>query len=90
MPVTITFTSALHRHVSAPTLTLDAGTVREALAAAFAASPDLRRYVLDDQGGIRKHIDVFIGPRRLQDRLAQSDVIPPGSTVFVLQALSGG
>jgi hypothetical protein len=33
---------------------------------------------------------VFIGEKRVRDRIRLSDPVPEGGTVYVLQALSGG
>ena len=48
---TVVFTRALERFLEAPCATVEGATLREALAAVFAARPALRGYVLDDQGG---------------------------------------
>jgi hypothetical protein len=66
------------------------GTVREVLQNAFAATPVLRGYILDDQGAVRKHVTIFLDGEPLTDRKAQSDPVQSGSEIFLLQALSGG
>ncbi len=89
--VTVTFTSHLQRHVSMPRHELaQASTLREALAQVFAAHPQARGYVLDDQGGLRTHVAVFIDGRRARDRSGLGDALQPDSQVHVLQALTGG
>lgn len=87
---TIAFTSQLQRFTSTPQLDTPAATLRGALDAAFALNPRLRGYVLDDQGGLRPHVVVYIDGKRSLDRAAQSDALAESSRVFVLQALSGG
>ena len=47
-------------------------------------------YVLDDQGALRKHVNVFVDNRMISDRVALSDAVAEDSEVFVMQALSGG
>ena len=86
----IVFTSQLRRHTATPEVHTAAGTLRAALDDAFASSPALRGYVLDDQGHLRPHVAVFIDGRRSTDRIDLLDRLEPGSTVHVLQALSGG
>ena len=49
-----------------------------------------RIYVVDDQGALRKHVNIFLGNSWLRDRERLSDSIPPGTVVYVMQALSGG
>ena len=67
-----------------------AATLRAALEAAFAVNPQLRGYVLDDQGHLRANVVAFIDGRRSTDRVSLADPLGPDSRVYVLQALSGG
>ena len=50
----------------------------------------LRSYILDDQGRLRRHVNVFVGGQMVADRLALSDPVGPRDEIYVLQALSGG
>jgi hypothetical protein len=86
----VVFTRNLQRHVACPTVHADGSTVREVLDAVFAANPQARGYVLDDQGALRKHMVVFIDGRQLQDRVALTDPVQPASELYIMQALSGG
>jgi molybdopterin converting factor small subunit len=88
--VRITFPAVLERHVACPPLEVDGATVRAALEAAFANRPDLRSYVLDDQGALRQHMALFVNGAPLRDRRTLSDAIAPGTAIAILQALSGG
>jgi len=86
----VVFTSHLRRHVACPELEVSARSVAEALEAAFAQSPQVRGYVLDDQGQLRKHVSVYVDGRRIADRERMSDPVGEQSEIWVLQALSGG
>jgi len=68
MPI-VTFTPNIQRHVSCPAISVEGGTVREALDAAFRGNPRARDYVLDEQGAVRPHMVVFVGGRQIRDRL---------------------
>ncbi len=46
----VEITPQLRRFLAAPTVRCNATTLRQALEAAFALTPALRGYVLDDQG----------------------------------------
>ena len=87
---TVSFTGNLRRHLDCPPAEVAAGTVREALDAVFAENPRLRSYILDDQGRLRRHVNVFVNDQRVADRDRLSDPIAGSDQVFVLQALSGG
>lgn len=52
--------------------------------------PGVRRYLLDDQGALRQHVNLFVGDRWTQDRQGLSDPVGAEDEVFVFQALSGG
>ncbi len=86
----LAFTPNLARLVSVPEGAFAGGTVREVLEAAFATRPDVRGYVLDDQGALRKHVMVFVNGEQVNDRIRLDDAVEPEGDVFVMQALSGG
>ena len=86
----VVFTQQLRRFTEAPEGVTAATTLRFALHDAFAGSPRLRGYVLDDQGHLRRHVIVFIDGRRVRDHVNLGDALAPDSEVHVLQALTGG
>jgi molybdopterin converting factor small subunit len=86
----VVFTSNLQRHVNCPETEVAAGTLRMVLAQVFAAQPQARGYVLDEQGHLRRHVTVFIDGRRVRDRERQDEVVGASSEVYVMQALTGG
>jgi hypothetical protein len=88
--VQVIFTQQLARFTQLPEVECAATTLREALEAAFAANPQLRGYVLDEQGHLRKHVAVFIDGVRVRDRTDLSDALGAARQIHVLQALSGG
>jgi sulfur-carrier protein len=86
----IEFTPQLRRFVDTPEVDSAAADLRGALDEVFAAHPQLRGYVLDDQDHLRANVVVFIDGRRVLDRVRLDDPLAPDSRVYVLQALSGG
>jgi sulfur carrier protein ThiS len=87
----IEFTSQLAQHVDCPPgRSVDASSLSEALEVVFDEHPQLRGYVLDDQGAIRKHIAVFIDGEMLHQRDHLDVPVSRSSEIFVMQALSGG
>jgi sulfur carrier protein ThiS len=85
------FTSQLAQHVDCPPgQSVDGSSLREALEVMFADYPQLRGYVLDDQGSIRQHIAVFIDGEMLGRRDDLDVAVSGNSEIFVMQALSGG
>jgi molybdopterin converting factor small subunit len=86
----ISFTRNLERHLSCPTVEASGRTVALVLDGVFEANPKLRSYLLDDQGRLRKHVNVFVNNALIADRTRLSDPVGDNDEVFVFQALSGG
>jgi len=86
----VEFAPHLQRHVRCPPQSVAAGTLRGVLDAALAAAPGLRDYVLDEQGGVRKHVAVFINGELMHERRSLERALAPADRVYVAQALSGG
>jgi molybdopterin converting factor small subunit len=86
----VIFTSNLQRHVRCPESTVAGRTVADALQEVFTAQPQIRDYVLDEQGEVRKHVFIFVDGQRVRDRVHLTDAVQEASEVHVLQALTGG
>ncbi|AKU23056.1 MoaD/ThiS family protein [Massilia sp. MB5] len=86
----IIFTQQLARFLPVPQLATQAATLRAALDGAFAGNARLRGYVLDDQGHLRPNVVVFIDGKRCRDRALLDDPLQADSSIYILQALSGG
>jgi sulfur-carrier protein len=86
----IIFTQQLARFLAVPRLATHARTLRAALDDVCAANPRLAAYVLDDQGRLRENVVAFVDGQRSRDRVLLDDPVRPDSTIYILQALSGG
>jgi molybdopterin synthase sulfur carrier subunit len=84
------FTSHLQSFVNCEPIPVEAGTVGDALKAALSGRDQLRSYVLDDQGRVRRHVMLFVDGQMVIDRVGLSEAVGPNSEVYVMQALSGG
>jgi molybdopterin synthase sulfur carrier subunit len=84
------FTSWLREVVPDGPLEAGGATVGDALGTVFAERPHVRSYVLDEQGRLRKHVCIFADGVRLPHAVALNHHIAPQSTLYVMQALSGG
>lgn len=88
---TLHFTSALARHLDCPASIEARGeSVREVLDDGLRDHARLRSYILDDQGELRKHMQIFVDGTLLEDRHGQTDPVESSSEIYILQALSGG
>ena len=52
--------------------------------------PGLQSYVLDERGSLRRHVNIFIDGRMINDRDKLSDPFSSNSEIYIMQALSGG
>ncbi len=86
----VAFTPHLKRHLDCPIQDVSGRTLAETLGNVFAENPQLRSYILDDQGSLRQHVVIFIDDQVVQDRGKLSDAVLPASEIYVMQALSGG
>lgn len=86
----VSFTPNIQRHVACPPMEVAGATVREALEAVFAANPQARGYVVDDQGALRRHMTIFVDGVVIRDRTRLSDAVAARGEIYVFQALSGG
>jgi sulfur-carrier protein len=87
---TVHFTKNLDRHVACPPERVDAATAREALDAYFTLHPGVRGYIVDEQGVLRTHVNVFVDGTQVADRSLMDDPVSDRSEIYVMQALSGG
>jgi sulfur-carrier protein len=65
---------------------LEGATVAELLRALESRHPDLRGWILDERGRIRRHINVFVAGQQAGEQAAVRD----GDRVEVLPAITGG
>ena len=88
---TVKFTYALRRFF--PTLrdTPASGrTLKDVLTEMDIAYPGVKAYLLDEQGRLRQHVNIFIDGTIIKDRTSLTDPFPETGEIYVMQALSGG
>ncbi|WP_455199755.1 MoaD/ThiS family protein [Kaarinaea lacus] len=72
------------------TITVPAGSVAEILNAVNEIAPGFTDYILDEQGALRRHVNLSIDESMVVDRKTLSDRVQDDGTVYIFQALSGG
>lgn len=89
--IRVNFTYALKRFFpQLASVEIEAGTVREILDKLEHRFPGIRGYILDDQGRLRQHVNIFLNGELIKDKVAQCEEVNSGDEVFIMQALSGG
>lgn len=69
---------------------VEAATIAEAIAAVDARWRGLGDYIVDEQGALRKHVNIFVGDELIRDKITLSDRLSADSKIYIMQALSGG
>jgi hypothetical protein len=88
---TIKFTYALKRFFpNLKDIAAKGNTLPEILRAADDSYPGIRSYLLDEQGRLRQHVNIFIDGTLISDRQELSDPLSENSEIYIMQALSGG
>ena len=88
---TVKFTYALKRFFpQLKEITAKGATLPAILMEMDVAYPGIRSYVLDEQGQLRKHVNIFIDGNLLKDRTTLNDPFGEQSEIYIMQALSGG
>ena len=87
----VKFTSALNRFFpNLKDMEVQGNTVNHIIAAINKEIPGLNTYLLDDDGSLRKHVNIFVKDELIHDRLQLTDPVQEKDEVLIYQALSGG
>jgi len=50
----------------------------------------IKDYILDENGAVRNHVNIFIGNEMIKDRKSLNDQLTDVDEVYIMQAISGG
>jgi molybdopterin synthase sulfur carrier subunit len=74
----------------AETVQIQAATVDQLLVNLETAHPGLRAKLCDDQGKLRKFVNVFVGEEDIRFLDGQATALKDGETVDIVPAIAGG
>ena len=88
----VKFTTHLEKFFPGVTkgVTVESATVAEVVAALDGRFPGLAAYLVDEQGSLRKHVNIFVDDDLIVDRQRLTDPLTDSNRVYIFQALSGG
>lgn len=69
---------------------INASSLMETLHHVDRQYPGLKSYILDEQGRLRKHVQIYLDGEPIRDRETLGDPIGPETEIYLMQALSGG
>ena len=88
--VTVTLPEALGRVVGRREFSVEAATVRQAVAALDAASHGLSDRICDERGVVRKHVLLYVDDTDIRELNGLETPVKSGTTITVVAAVSGG
>jgi molybdopterin synthase sulfur carrier subunit len=65
-------------------------TVSEALGMLWRVHPGLRDRIVDEQGAVRQHINIFVGDEAIRFAEGLSTKVPADAELLIVPAVSGG
>ena len=87
----VKFTYALKRfYPQLESMKLSGKTVAEVLIELEGHHPGIKDYIVDEQGKLRQHVNIFIGDKLIKDKEKLQDRVADSDEVYIMQALSGG
>ena len=88
MSAQVRLAALLHSYTSGQdTLSAEGATLGEVMDDLDRRFPGIAFRVIDEQGGVRRHMRVFVGQSAALNRATE---IPPGAEIYIVGALSGG
>ena len=93
MPVTFHIPAALREFTAGrSTVTIDASptSVADALTALWTLYPGVRDRIVNEQGQIRQHINIFVGNEHIRYTGGPATPVAAGSELAIVPAGSGG
>ena len=71
-------------------VSVDGSTVGDVLKALDAAHPGFAERILDEQGGLRRFVNVFVADDDVRFLQGLDTPVPDGETVAIIPAVAGG
>ena len=93
MPVTFHIPGALREFTAgraAVQVEFTTGTLADALSALWNLYPGIRDRVLNEQGEVRQHINIFVGNEDVRYTGGLATSLSAGSQISIVPAVSGG
>lgn len=93
MPITVHIPGALREFTAGRPrveITFSRGTVADVLSTLWNLHPGIRDRVVNEQGQIRQHINIFIGNENIRYTGGLDSPVSDGAEVSIVPAVSGG
>ena len=71
-------------------VSFSSGTLSDALSALWATYPAIRDRVVNEQGQVRQHVNIFVGNENVRYTGGLATAVANGSEISIVPAVSGG
>ena len=71
-------------------LQIKSGTIGDSIKELTTNFPELKRHLLDENGGIRSFVNIFVGDEDIRDLQQEKTVIKDDTVVSIIPAIAGG
>ena len=71
-------------------VTVEGSTVAEVISSLEAAHPGFKERILDEEGGLRRFVNVFVADDDVRFMDGVNTPVPDGATVSIIPAVAGG
>jgi molybdopterin converting factor small subunit len=71
-------------------LQVDAGTVGEIIEKLTHDFPELKKHLLDAQGGLRSFVNIFAGDDDIRDLQKENTTVSTSTVISIVPAIAGG
>lgn len=88
--VKVVLTANLQKYFPESKFETEANSLKDLLRKMDERRPLFSTYIIEDNGSIRKHVNIFIDGEVLSDKSHTDVQLKSGSQVHIMQALSGG
>ncbi len=91
MPVTVRIPTTLRPLAGGQSeVKVEGGTLRDVLGALDGAHPGFKDRLLDDEGNLRRFVNVFVADDDVRYLQGLDTPVPDGETVAIIPAVAGG
>lgn len=71
-------------------LQISAGTIQDTVNELTRNFPDLKKHLLDDGGGIRSYVNIFVGNNDIRDLQQEHTAVAEDTVISIVPAIAGG
>ena len=88
--IRVVLTSNLQKYYPEREFEIEAQNILALLAKMDLKRPLFSSYIIEDGKTVRKHVNIFVNGAVLKDKSRLTDTLKDGTTIHIMQALSGG